>query len=343
MTTTGSPTCGRCDRPVADQAYVCATCAELLAAALAEVPVVATDQRLLRSDESGPVARYWTEAREVDGAGLPVPLRPGETLGSATMPWEGSRGDAGGLAAELVTSYARQSRSGGGQPVGKAAERPVPWDDRASAAGAVLRSTLAVWARLVAEERGDDGLDYFDEPASLAGWLLDRVEWIRHRPDGAAAVDELVHAVGLVRHAVDRRADAWYAGRCGAEVEGDEGERWCCLADLYVRHGAKQVTCRHCGKEWSVEDRRKWLLAAAEETLLTGPEIARAVTALGQPVNEDLIRQWKHRGRLVPHGADERGRSLYLVGDVVNLLVDDARALGQPRSEGRHAAASRSR
>lgn len=350
MSTTAKPTCGRCDRPVADQAYVCTACAELLARALGDVAAVTADRRLLRVDAEGDRLNVPVD-RPVDATGRPAPLRRGETLGTGVLPWEGSRGDTGGLADELVTSYARQSRSGGGSSgVGKPAERPVPWDDRASAVAARLTAQLSVWVRVVWRSVGEARVEgprcraacwhpscsavtahRFPrlEPASMAAWLLHWVEWLRHDEHAVAAVDGIVGAVDNVRRAVDRRGELWYAGRCTAEVEGPEGERWCCLEDLYVRHGAKRVTCRRCDSVWSVEDRRTWLLAEAEDTLATAAEIARAVTALGKPVEPERIRQWKTRGRLVPHSEDDRGRPLYRVGDVLDLLAEDARLVAE--------------
>jgi len=77
--------------------------------------------------------------------------------------------------------------------------------------------------------------------------------------------------------------------------------------------------------DYDMDGRREWLLEAAEDRLERAAHIAQAVTDLGSPISADRIRKWAERGRLVPHATDGRGRPLYRVGDVTELLRNEPR------------------
>ncbi|MEV2274053.1 hypothetical protein AB0I72_00575 [Nocardiopsis sp. NPDC049922] len=109
------------------------------------------------------------------------------------------------LAEDLVTATARQTALGGrsgGKPT-KASEAPLPLDLRASEAATVLRSTLAGWIRVVADD-GAAGSLPADTLQAMAAWLAPVVQWIRTRPYGAEAVDEILAGVRQAVRAVDR-------------------------------------------------------------------------------------------------------------------------------------------
>jgi hypothetical protein len=303
--------CTRCGRVVRDQSPVCTHCAEELERALGDVAAV-TVRLARRPGHRDEATSQW----RVD----PVPRE--QALGLPSVPWERPRGHRRELAAELATSHARQSRSGRAGGGSRPAERPVPWDDRASVAAAALRNALVTWARLVAEESGDV-LDVRDDLGDIAAWLLPRVEWLRHHPDGASAVEDICTAVEYVETVVDRAPDYWYAGPCSHEHPTEDGTL-ICPEQLYVAPGARQVDCPRCGASWTVEERRKWLLAAAHDALAHAAWAARAITWLGEPIDETRIRQWKRRGRIQVRDVDVAGRPLYRIGDIIDLLLKDA-------------------
>lgn len=218
-------------------------------------------------------------------------------------------GKVAGLAAELPAVIARQTATGA--PTGvfaRAAEIALPMNWTASIVDGSLRNTLSTWVRHIAEERGQI-IDCDSTPAAMASWLLDRVEWIRHRPEADQIIDELTYIVGELRRAVDRPADRWYAGPC------DE-----CGDDLYARQNAAQVECRACGAVYDVTARRDWLLAAAEDTVGGPAMISAALSVLNAPVDAARIRKWAERGRLTQYATDARGRALYRIGDVRALV-----------------------
>lgn len=255
-----------------------------------------------------------------------------------------------GLAWDLRLAASRQVRLGD-RTRGRAADPPLPYDPRPSAAAAALHQVLAYWADVVATETGlKDWTPRPDTPAGptcpprcghascdlirppqlpptgpdqladLAVWLRPRVGWLRHHPRGQTAYDQIRAAVAEARWAVDRPPERSYVGPCDT-----------CGADMYVRHGAAAVVCGECDEAYDVETRRRWLLAAAEDVLGTTTEIARALTSLAQPVTEEMIRGYAHRGRLLARGrrtVGHRSVPTYRLGDVANILAGVDRLIG---------------
>jgi hypothetical protein len=129
-----------------------------------------------------------------------------------------------------------------------------------------------------------------------------------------------------------------YAGPCKEPLEqtgvhlGDTDPREAvgavlCPAELYAIAGASTVTCPKCRVEHNLDARQDWLLGEVEDQLAHPALIARALSSLGRPITDSMIRGWKFRGRLIPHGLDVRGRETFRIGDVLDLLaVEVARA-----------------
>lgn len=239
-----------------------------------------------------------------------------------------------GLAWDVDLAAARQVHLGDPGPAARSAERAEPLDTRAALTRrAATRALLGVADRIAAEtyarrlgptcrnRRCGHGSctairTAVRPPTTLAGlaaWLRPRVGWLRHHPDGPAAVRTLLRAVKNLRHTVDLPADRVYAGPCSQ-----------CERDLYARLGATTVTCNECELTWDLEPRRAWLLRQAEDVLGTATEIARAVSRLSDAhVTSSVIRGYALRGRLLSRGRQHTGRRdpLYRVGDVVALVT----------------------
>lgn len=243
-------------------------------------------------------------------------------------------GDVAALTEALDDAISRQTRTSSGIGVAsRSADRPLPWDQHASLAASTLRGTLSTWARLVAEERGRD-LPADTMPA-MAAYLLGQLEWIRHHPAAAEAVEQIRDAVTGAVRAVDRRPDRLYAGPCG--IEG-------CPGELYAKLGAQWVSCRVCSTEYDVAVRREWMLTAAEDVWATSELISAALSRLGHPVTTAMLRGLKHRGRLLNRNTRAKrdrggeyvrdrdgelvqdGPDEFRVGDVMDILAENARA-----------------
>lgn len=228
--------------------------------------------------------------------------------------------------------------------------QPLPWDEGISKAVRRLRTVLVAWVRLTVEElRIPDvrlagpacllcthtscrsarvGGWPADTLPAMARWLLGRSSWLRRHPAADELLTDLASAVRRLERSMDRAPELLYAGPCTAEID-DDGTVRECSHDLYAVPGSETVDCLACRATYQVADRREWLQKAAADLLLTATEVSRALTGLGSPVTPDRIRQWKVRGRLTPRGtvqSGERTDPTYRVGDVQDLLLEDARA-----------------
>ncbi|MEU8270146.1 hypothetical protein AB0B89_23680 [Sphaerisporangium sp. NPDC049002] len=279
--------------------------------------------------------------------------------------------DVPALAADLDIALTRQARfgeDGGGlslapddvdPEIGLTVRRSqLPWDQRARDATDILKSALVGWHRILSEgaptvfgptcvdcahpscEWTDLGRTPPDTLTGLSRWLLrHRVRLFRH-PAVDEAVDELTDAVRHARRTIDRPPGTWYAGPCAADT--DDGE---CTADLYARHGADTIRCHTCGARHDTHLRQAWLLRQAADHLATATEAARALHAYYPDLTPSKVRGMAFRGRILARGRDDRGRPLYRVGDVIDLLagVDIAPFVGPACATCRHTTCRRIR
>lgn len=207
------------------------------------------------------------------------------------------------LVAELDVVLAKQSHTGD-RVHSRSATVPLPYDPQASQAAERLWRTLFHWRAVL-----DGGLAT-GRAADDARWLLEHVVQLRQLATAVTAFGELTRAVSAAERVVDLRPELWYAGPCPS-----------CKVDTYALPGAAIVTCR-CGWQGDAAERRRWLLAAAEDTLAHSALAAQALSRLGQPVTGAMIRGYAFRGRLAAHGTDRLGRPLYRIGDLLDVLAE---------------------
>lgn len=282
--------------------------------------------------------------------------------------------------ADLVTTVkARQVRLG--ESGRKPSEAPLGMDARfaklgdASEVEFATRNTVSTWVREIQENTAGEAQGpacttdgrcehnscvgiwrsrYPDDTvASMCRYLLRWSDWLRVSPDGPEALDELLDLEERLRKLVDRPAERWFAGPCGAEIahagqnggQGGSGERQSiggylvCDEPLYARTERGNVECRVCGATYDIGERRAWLLTYAENQVAQASLIARAITAWGEVESSERtiaarIRQWGVRNRIFPvlhervNGVE---RPLYRIGDVLDLLAEDARHADEKR------------
>lgn len=228
---------------------------------------------------------------------------------------------AHGLDVDLDVALMRLSKIGGGGK--RTGDAPLLYDPRASTAAAALRTTLVGWVRVAHESSGAYGASEAlpaDTLSAKAGWLLERVERLRHHEAAGEAVRDITGAVQHALRIVDRPPERWYAGICGADLADHD---WC-HEDLYARVGAVLVQCPACAAVWDVAERRAWLLKQAEDVLAHAALIAQSLSALGTPVTKVMITRWVADGRLLDRGTDATERKLYRLGDVIDLAHEHA-------------------
>lgn len=248
----------------------------------------------------------------------------------------------GELITELHTQLARQNRTAGGTTAPRAtdpdpmptgwhdpdvlaiAAHPLPYDQRASDALELLRSVLVGWTRDTTPRSQQPP----DQLHALAAHLAAH-DW-RNHPAADELADEIHWTIGQIRHAIDTPPPSRYLGPCGAVLE----DASTCPGDVY-QVGTKLPRCWTCHATHSADERMAWIADVAADQLVTAAIAAGALSAWGEHIKPDLIRLWAHRGRLVAHGHDQRGRPLYRFSECRALALDTLRH--RPPASPRHA------
>lgn len=265
---------------------------------------------------------------------------------------------------DLETVRTRQTRYGSGAGGGSSTKgaTPIGMDTRfgpggrGSRAQDLTRETVVRWTRLVLDEHPGITPPLHDNLRACTAFLRRELGRITPRPDADDFLAQLLAVERALRGVVDRPAEGWYAGVCNAELAEHNGDTCACAchhsADdcdipggcglndihvtcrrlLYAQPGQAFIRCRDCDTTWDVAERREYLLHEAEDRAATVETIVRIVTTLG---DRDVrmskisarVRQWAHRGRIHAVGTrvlDGRARPVYRVGDVLDLLADEA-------------------
>lgn len=230
------------------------------------------------------------------------------------------------LTPELRTTISRQSNTG--LPTGivsRAAETPMPINIEAVIRQDRLHDLLAAWQRCLWEDYGVGPVERLTSAPALAKWLITHQSWCRQHPAAHDLFDEITTAVRSCAQIIDRRPDRIYLAPCGAELN-DSGSVLC-EADLYGVEGQTIVRCRTCGSRWDLRERRDWMLDQVQERTANSVQLSDLLASLGVEVASSTIRTWCGAGKLEARGRDHRGRPVYRVGDVMELLAQRRRPI----------------
>lgn len=244
---------------------------------------------------------------------------------ACTTKLERSLGDVRWIVTELDIAASKMARignpSGGG---GLARERnPISWG--AVEAADTLGNVLTTWCRDI---HGHPAWSRTDPATAASRGLLDHIDAIRRHPAVAELLDEITDAVEQARRAIDRPADRQYLGQCLVEVPSEEDDNFyvTCYAELWGRPDATEVSCRVCGIEHSVRDRREWLVAKAAEMVVTAREASHYLSDVGAlNVSEMSIRNWVKRKKILlrPGLSDQRTFELGALMDYIRARQPD--------------------
>lgn len=237
-----------------------------------------------------------------------------------------------------------------------------PAFDPISAAAEAVDNEIGGWCRVLIEERPGIG-----EPPihtnRRCGWLEHHIPSIATLAWGGQLLRSSLNAERRLEAILDEADTGWYAGRCGAEFEGERmhtgatctcachhGEpcdlaEWCdpteaiipavlCVRPLYATPGRSWIRCRDCGTAHNVEDRREVMIREAFDELAPVAVLARAIVGMvDDEVSEERLaarlRKWVERGILHDYGVrviDNKPRRVYRLGDVYDTLMAEKRA-----------------
>ncbi len=207
---------------------------------------------------------------------------------------------------------------------GKSRETPLPFVDVSDEENQA-ESTITAWSTDITTPTDQPPPDI----GQAARWLAGHMQLMRRQDHAEMFADEIGDTLRRITHRIDSPIELHYVGPCGAVTvttncacnTGDDCDRdhLLCTADVLAVAGAITATCRVCKTEHVVAERHAQLLATVADRLETAATCARAVTVWGEPVKAELIRKWRERGKLLPHGHDLGGNPLYRVGDVADL------------------------
>lgn len=222
--------------------------------------------------------------------------------------------DVSWLDAELEVTYLRLDRFTAQTSTSRSAERPLPWNDRASRVRAELRSTLAMWARAMATHDQDARDPY--QPENAGRWLARNLVALRTHPDAGAGYHELTRAVNRAKETVDRPLDLLAYGVCDVDD---------CVGFLYAPPGREVIECPKCGTEHKAAERRAWMMAYVRGQKGTSAEVAGMLRMAGVRVTSNAVRKMGDNQKVeVLHSTTSEGRAvrLYKVSDVLDAVAN---------------------
>lgn len=191
----------------------------------------------------------------------------------------------------------------------------LPWDDHASHVARGLRDAVTTWCRHLADDTGQ----HPRRGDILTAWLIGHLDDIRRQPWAPAMLTDLTRRRGEAYRAIDTPEDRLYAGPCGGTVHLGDGITVQCERRIWARPEETAVRCRACGTTHVVADRQAYMLAAAADLLMPGPQVCSVLTTiLRVRVSPSTLRSWVGRGRLVKRGR-RGGSDLYRFGDALDL------------------------
>lgn len=229
-------------------------------------------------------------------------------------------GDVPAIVVELDVTLSRQAKIGDASKSGTGwARERLPLDDGAIDPRWVLSNVLTTWARDVTDDTWRPAGEV-DQAAAAARLLLTHVPGIRKHPAVVELVDEITDAIHLARRTVDRPRDRKFFGKCYAKQPGDNGQQITCLEEIWAHPHAQEVTCKVCGTEWKIDERREWLLDQAADLICTVREASSYLGEVGGiRVTQASIKGYVHRKRL----SYRSGTTMIRLGDLLEILVDE--------------------
>ena len=203
--------------------------------------------------------------------------------------------------AEAETTIARLDTKRG---TGRGRPSTAPANLEAMQRVTELGELLVSWSRLVYEvtgEPGDAGADY----------LRRQLRTIVGHDWAGDMLAELDRAHRRVVACVDVPPEVRTYGTCNAEG---------CTGPIRSIAGNEYATCRECGGRYLVRELTEYAVGQAWDETAPLAAVIRALNHAGVKVSHARARKWVERGKLRTPWADEQGRELYTMAQVLEVL-----------------------
>lgn len=221
------------------------------------------------------------------------------------------------LLRELDTTICRDDKTGGASVgiVSRNGEQGLVFNLRASDIKESLVRSVRLWALRFAEENPHLRFN----PATIedaALWMAGFPNLLAGHHQAVAMHADIGDLVRRGRRAIDRPASRVYLGECGGRTE-----QGVCTAALFGLQDRLGAHCFECGSDWLVDARRQTMLSGIEDKVAHSGSLAALVKANGVPVASSTIRNYARNGKIECVATDSKGRPLYRVGDVLDVLL----------------------
>lgn len=215
-------------------------------------------------------------------------------------------------------------------------DNPIPYDPRVTRVTQPITNGLLGTYHIVIEGIGAHVAPPTTNPAAIATWLINHLDWLRTTPEGEAEINFISRAATNLERLFDRPPAQLYLGACGTTQ--DDGTT--CPEHVYVEHKRPlpaYAMCRRCRTQVPVDDRRAYFAQQVRLYQATMRELeSLAPLFLEEGVSRRTLKEWSRHGLLRPVGerlqqnvaGEWRRVPTYAVGH-----LDDARRAWEDRKD----------
>ena len=205
------------------------------------------------------------------------------------------------LNGELHTALTRMVRMTERSQVGRSADKPLVFGQRAAETIRLVRYTLVEWVKRLAADSGTP-LPANNAIHHLVEWLLHLLpEIATYRDDATVLYEEIQHLTRRARGAVDLQPRRFALGPCPETVE--TGERCHGTVRVFIPVEDDQpgrVECGTCRTQWTGEQWPRLYTRISEISVEPDPVIDYATAAVALGVGLSSLRRWVRLGLLIP-------------------------------------------
>lgn len=188
-------------------------------------------------------------------------------------------------------------------------------NERASTLHATIVDCLTTWIRDLAETHHLN-TSMIGSPADMCIWLAHHHHHIANHPAADEITDELETHTRTILRIINRPTPPRYLGPCPTPLDTGHDPKCAhphphpCGTALQAHTKATTVTCPHCGTQHDdLNEIGREAIETADDKYGTQHELMMFMAALGTPITDTRLRQWRRRRnvrqRTLPDGTPE--------------------------------------